>query len=238
VLDGNGFPAQGDFGNSFLKISTSGNKLAAADYFAAYNSQAESDADEDLGSGGAMLLPDMVDAGATTRHLAVGAGKDANIYVVDRDNMGKFNPSSNSAVYQEVPSAFSGGVFSAPAFFNNTVYYAAVGVYLKAFPVAQARLATTAATQSGNTFSFPGATPSISSNGTQNGIVWAIENQNGAGVLHAYDPTHLASELYDSNQAAGNRDHFSDNKYVPPTIANGKVFVGTTNSVAVFGLLP
>ena len=238
TLDGNGFPAQGDFGNSFLKISTSGNKLAAADYFAVYNSQSESDADEDLGSGGAMLLPDLVDAGGTTRHLAVGAGKDANIYVVDRDNMGKFNPSSNNAVYQEVPGAFSGGVFSGPAFFNNTVYYAAVGDHLKAFPVAQARLATISAAQSGNTFSFPGATPSISSNGTQTGIVWAIENQNGAGVLHAYDPTNLASELYDSNQAAGNRDHFSDNKYVPPTIANGKVFVGTTNSVAVFGLLP
>jgi hypothetical protein len=109
---------------------------------------------------------------------------------------------------------------------------------LKAFPVTQARLATTSAAQSTNTFSFPGATPSISSNGTQTGIVWAIENQNGAGVLHAYDPTNLASELYDSNQAAGNRDHFSNNKYVPPTIANGKVFVGTTNSVAVFGLLP
>jgi hypothetical protein len=238
TLDGNGFPAKGDFGNSFLKISTSGNKLAAADYFAVYNTQAESAADQDLGSGGAMLLPDLVDAGGVTRHLAVGAGKDTNIYLVDRDNMGKFNPSSNNALYQEVPGALGGGVFSGPAFFNNTVYYAAVGDYLKAFPVTQARLAAAPAAHSTNTFSFPGATPSISSNGAQNGIVWAIENQSGAGVLHAYDPTNLASELYDSNQAPGNRDHFADNKYVPPMIANGKVFVGTTNSVAVFGLLP
>jgi hypothetical protein len=237
TLDGNGFPAKGDFGNSFLKISTSGNKLAAADYFATYNTQSQSDADQDLGSGGAMLLPDLVDAGGATRQLAVGAGKDTNIYVVDRDNMGKFNPSSN-AMYQEVPNALSGGVFSAPAFFNNTVYYAAVGDHLKAFPVTQARLATTAAAQSVNTFSFPGATPSISSNGTQNGIVWAIENQSSAGVLHAYDATNLPSELYNSNQAPGIRDHFPYSKYVPPTIANGKVFVGTTNSVAVFGLLP
>jgi hypothetical protein len=237
MVDGNGFPAKGDFGNSFLKISTAGNKLAAADYFAAYNVQSESDADQDLGSGGVLLLPDLVDAGGAIRQLAVGAGKDTNIYVVDRNNMGKFNSSSNN-LYQEVSNALSGGVFSAPAFFNNTVYYAASGDYLKAFPVTQARLATTPATRSANTFSFPGATPSISSNGTQNGIVWAIENQSGAGVLHAYDATNLASELYNSNQAPGIRDHFPYSKYVPPTIANGKVFVGTTNSVAIFGLLP
>ena len=126
-LNANGFPAQGDFGNSFMKLSTTGNVLAAADYFAAYNLQNESDADQDLGSGGAMLLPDLVDGNGTTRHLAVGAGKDTNIYVVDRDNMGKFNASSNNAVYQEIPNGLSGGAFSMAAFFNNTVYYAAVG---------------------------------------------------------------------------------------------------------------
>ena len=108
TLNANGFPAQGDFGNAFMKVSTTGNTLAAADYFAAYNLQAESDADQDLGSGGAMLLPDQTDAKGNTRHLAVGAGKDTNIYVVDRDNMGKFNASSNNAVYQELPNAISG----------------------------------------------------------------------------------------------------------------------------------
>ncbi|MEA3007844.1 MAG: hypothetical protein QOI94_3113 [Acidobacteriaceae bacterium] len=237
TLDGNHFPAKGDFGNAFLKISTNGNKLAVADYFATHNTLLQSAADQDLGSGGVVLLPDLVDAGGVTRRLAVGAGKDRNIYVVDRTNMGKFNGRSNT-MYQEVSNALSGGVFSAPAFFNNTVYYAALGDHLKAFPVTQALLATTPAAQSANTFSFPGATPSISSNGTQNGIVWAIENQNGAGILHAYDATNLASELYNSNQASGIRDHFPYNRFVAPTIANGKVFVGTTNSVAVFGLFP
>ncbi len=237
TLNANGFPAQGDFGNSFMKVSTNGNTLAAADYFAAYNLQAESDADQDLGSGGAMLLPDQTDAKGNTRHLAVGAGKDTNIYVVDRDNMGKFNASSNNAVYQELPNAIS-GAWSMAALFNNTVYYASNGDHLKAFPITNALLATTPASESATTFSFPGATPSVSSNGAQNGIVWAIENQSGAGVLHAYNTTNLPNELYDSNQAPNSRDHFSDNKYVPPMIANGKVFVGTTNSVAVFGLLP
>ncbi len=237
TLDGNHFPAQGDFGNSFMKMSTSGNKLAVADYFATHNTLIQSAADQDLGAGGVLLLPDLVDGGGVTRSLAVGAGKDRNIYVVDRTNLGKYNGRTNT-MYQEVSGALAGGVFSAPAFFNNTVYLAAFNDYLKAFPVTQALLATTAATQSGNTFAFPGASPSISSNGTQNGIVWAIENQSSAGVLHAYDATNLGSELYNSNQASGNRDHFSYSKYVPPTIANGKVFVGTPSGVAVFGLLP
>jgi hypothetical protein len=238
TLSANGFPASGDFGNSFMKVSTTGNVLAAADFFAAYDLQSESDADQDLGSGGAMLLPDQTDAGGVIHHLAVGAGKDTNIYVVNRDNMGKFNASSNNAIYQELPNALSGGAWSMAALFNNTVYYAGVGDYLKAFPITNALLATTPASKSANTFGYPGATPSVSSNGAQNGIVWAIENQNGAGVLHAYDTTNIPTELYDSNQAPNSRDNFSDNKFVPPMIANGKVYVGTQNSVAVFGLLP
>jgi hypothetical protein len=238
TLNGNGFPAMGDFGNSFMKLSTTGNSLAAADYFAAYNLQSESDADQDLGSGGAMLLPDQTDGNGVVHHLAVGAGKDTNIYIVDRDNMGKFNASSNNAIYQEIPNALSGGVWSMAAFFNNTVYYASVGDHLKAFPITNAMLATSPASESANTFAYPGATPSVSSNGSQNGIIWAIENQSGAGVLHAYNPTNIPTELYDSNQAANGRDNFSDNKFVTPMIANGKVYVGTQNSVAVFGLLP
>jgi hypothetical protein len=238
TLNASGFPSSGDFGNSFMKVSTTGNVLAAADYFAAYNLQSESDADQDLGSGGAMLLPDQTDATGVTRHLAVGAGKDTNIYVVNRDNMGKFNASSNNAIYQEIPDALSGGAWSMATLFNNTVYYAGVGDHLKAFPITNALLATNPAAESANTFAYPGATPSVSSNGSQNGIVWAIENQSGAGVLHAYDPTNIPTELYDSNQAANGRDNFSDNKFVTPMIANGKVYVGTQTSVAVFGLLP
>jgi hypothetical protein len=238
TLNANGFPSSGDFGNSFMKVSTTGNVLAAADYFAAYDLQAESDADQDLGSGGAMLLPDQTDANGGVHHLAVGAGKDTNIYVVNRDNMGKFNASSNNAIYQELPDALSGGAWSMPAFFNNTVYYAGNGDHLKAFPITNALLATTPASESANTFAYPGATPAVSSNGTQNGILWVVETQNGAGVLHAFNPANVATELYNSNQAPNGRDNFTFNKFVPPMIVNGKVYVGTPSSVAVFGLLP
>ncbi len=236
ALDANGFPSQGDFGNAFLRISTANQKLAVADYFEMFNQGAENGSDEDLGSGGALLLPDFTDSSGQTRHLAVGAGKDSNIYVVDRDAMGKFNPSKNN-IYQEIQGGLSGSVFSMPAYFNNTVYYGAVGDNIKAFAISSALLGVTPASQTGNAFGYPGATPSVSANGTSNAILWAAENA-GSAVLHAYDATNLSHELYNSNQASGGRDQFgSGNKFITPMITNGKVYVGTTNGVGVFGLL-
>ena len=238
TLNSNGFPEHGDYGNAFIKLSTSGNSLSVADYFTMSNTDAESNADQDLGSGGEMLLPDVQDTQQNTWHLAVGAGKDGHIYVVNRDLMGKFNTSNDSAIHQEIDTnGLSGGVWSMPAYFNNVVYYGAVSDHLRAFSIANAKLATPASSLSATSFGYPGTTPSISANGTSAGIVWAVEN-NGSGVLHAYDATNLATELYNSNQAANSRDHFADNKFITPMIANGKVYVGTPNSVAVFGLLP
>jgi hypothetical protein len=237
TLNLQGFPSQGNFGNSFLKISTTNRQLTVADYFAPFNVAAENSVDQDLGSGGALVLPDLKDSTGATRHLAVGAGKDAHIYVADRDNMGKFNPSNNNQVYQDVNGALGGAVFSMPAYFNGVLYYGAVGDNLKAFPIANARLAGNPSSQSATSFTYPGATPSVSANGTTGGIVWAAENSNPA-ALHAYDATNLGTELYNSSQAANGRDHFgAGNKFITPTIAHGKVYVGTTNGVGVFGLL-
>jgi hypothetical protein len=236
TLDANGFPSQHDFGNSFLKLSTS-RSLTVADYFTMSGTVAESNADEDLGSGGAILLPDLIDNGGQTHQLAVGAGKDRVIYVVDRNAMGKFNPSADN-IYQEIPGAFTDRVFSMPAYFNNTVYYGAVGNAIEAFAISNAKLAATASSNTGNAFPYPGATPSISANGTSNAIVWAVENSSTA-VLHAYDATNLANELYNSSQASGSRDQFgAGNKFITPMVVNGKVYVGTASGVAVFGLLP
>ena len=238
ALDANGFPNQGDFGNSFLRISTMNQQLAVADYFSPFNVVAENSVDEDLGSGGALVVPDLTDSGGRTRHLAVGAGKDAHIYVVDRDNMGKFDPADNSNIYQDIPATLGGSVFSMPAYFNGVIYYGAVGDTLKALPFANALLASSPSSQSANVFPYPGATPSISANGARDAIVWAAENGTTA-VLHAYDAGNLGHELYNSNQASGGRDQFgAGNKFITTTIANGKVYVGTTNGVGVFGLLP
>jgi hypothetical protein len=238
-FDSNGFPVNQDYGNAIIKLSTAGGKLAVADYFEASNTADESATDKDLGSGGAMLLPDLTDASGTVRHLLVGAGKDKNIYVADRDNLGKFNSANNSNLYQELPTALEAGAWSSPAYFNGTVYYGGWSDTLKAFPITQAKLATTPASQSAAVFPYPGSTPSISANGTQNGIVWALESHSATpGVLHAYDATSLSNELYNSNQAAGGRDAFTGNKFITPVIVNGKVFVGTPTGVAEFGLLP
>jgi Immunoglobulin domain len=243
TLDGSGFPNTRDFGNSFVKLSASGSSLSVSDYFAMDNpgggdAESESSADTDLGSGGAMLLPDLIDGQGNTRHLGVGAGKDGNMYIVDRDNMGKF-VASDANIYQELDGALGGGIWSAPAYFNNAVYYGSVGNRLQAFKIAGAKLATSASSSSATSFGYPGTTPSVSANGTSNGIVWAIQN-GGTGVLHAYDATNLATELYNSNQAANSRDQFptnSNDKFVTPMIANGKVYVGTPGAVVVFGLL-
>lgn len=234
TLNTGGFPANANCGQCYVRLSSTA-PMKLLDYFTPSNTVSESNADTDLGSGGPLLLPDLVDANGATRHLAVGSGKDAIIYVLDRDNMGKFNSSADN-IYQQINGQI-GGVFSKPSYFNNTVYYGAVGDHLKAFPITNAKLAGTPAAQSANSFAYPGTTPSISANGTSNAIVWAVEN-GSTGVLHAYNATNLTSELYNSNQAANSRDHFSDNKYVTPMVANGKVYVGTPNSVVVFGLLP
>jgi hypothetical protein len=237
TMDANGFPSGQDFGNSFLKISNVGAGLKVLDYFAMSNEVAESNLDQDLGSGGEMLLPDLMDSTGTVRHLMVGAGKDTNIYVVDRDSMGKFNASTNQN-YQTLGGVLAGGIYSTPAYFNGTVYYGDVSGTLKAFAISSARLGASPQSQSTTQFTYPGTAPSVSANGTANGIVWAHENTNPA-VLHAYDAANLAHEIYNSNQAAGNRDQLgAGNKFITPTVADGKVFVGTANSVAVFGLLP
>ena len=243
TINAAGFPSDGDYGNAIVKLGTTGT-LSVSDFFEPYNTVSESAADVDLGSGGVLLLPDLVDASGTTRHLLVGAGKDTNIYVADRDKLGRFNAATpdNSNLYQEIPGALVNGAWSSPAYFNNTVYYGGQGDVLKAFPISQARLAATPSSRSAVTFGYPGATPSVSANGTAGGIVWALESGTGAAaVLHAYDATNLANELYNSNQPlpGGASSGFGlGNKFLTPVVANGNVYVGTPNGVAVFGLLP
>jgi hypothetical protein len=234
TLTSAGLPENGDYGNSFLKLSTAGGGLAVADYFSPSNEVAESNADLDLGSGGVMLLPDVTDSGGIVRHLLLGAGKDGNLYVINRDDMGKFNPSSDMT-WQQLNGIFPSTVFSTPAYFNGTVYYGDVSNTLKAFPVIDAKLSSSPASETTTVFGYPGTSPAVSANGTSNGIVWAVEHA-GTAVLHAYDATSLR-ELYNSSQAAGARDEFgAGNKFITPTIADGMVFVGTPKSVAVFAL--
>ena len=230
----NGFPNKGDFGNSFLKFSTSGNALAVADYFCMSNEVAENNTDMDLGSGGALLLPDMMDASNNVRQLAVGAGKDSILYIVERTNMGHFHANTN-AIWQQVNGAVSGGLWSMAAYWNGFLFFGGVGDYVKAFPFQNARLGASSS-HTTETFAYPGATPGVSANGTGAGIVWAAENTSPA-ILHAYNATNLAGELYNSSQAGSRNQFGAGNKFITPMIASGRVYVGTTAGVGVFGLL-
>jgi hypothetical protein len=242
TLTSGGFPTLGDYGNAAIKLSltTASNTLALTDYFTMWDTTSESNGDVDLGSGSPLLLPDLTDAGGATQHLMLAAGKDTNLYLLDRDNMGKYNGNnaSSDVIYQELDGALSHGVYSAPVYFNGSIYFADSGGTLKQYALGTARLPSTPTSVSSASFAFPGASPSISANGTSNAIVWAVmSSSSSAAVLHAYNPANLAVEYYNSTQAASGRDAFGNgNKFITPVVAHGKVFVGTPSGVAVFGL--
>ncbi|MGI8772247.1 MAG: beta strand repeat-containing protein, partial [Acidobacteriaceae bacterium] len=216
TLDTNGFPNLQDYGNSFLKLSTTGGKLAVADYFEPKNGPAESATDTDLGSGGILLI-DIPLSKTLTVQWAIGAGKNGNVYVVDRTKLGKYDPAKDHIV-GILPTPLPHGAWSSPAYFNGVVYYGGVGDNLKGFTLLS-KGPPPPPMQSATTFPYPGATPSVSANGTASGIVWALESGEGApAVLHAYDAANL-TELYNSNQASSNRDSFGNgNKFITPMI--------------------
>jgi hypothetical protein len=220
-----------DYADSYIKLTPSDTNLDLVDYFTPFNQQTLSAVDLDVGSGGLVLLPDA--AGSSTHpHLAVGAGKDGIIHLVDRDNFGQFNDSDNNQIVQSVPAINAS--FGTPAYFNNTLYYIANNDTLKAFSCSNALLGTNPASASSTVFANLGDSPSISANGTINGIVWALQDDSLA-ILHAFDATNVALELYNSQQAGGRDEIGLAVKFAVPTVANGKVYVGAASCLAVFG---
>jgi len=226
----------GDYSDSFVRLSTT-NGLAVADYFTPYNQASLAAADEDLGSGGPMLLPDSAGS-ALHRHLIVGAGKEGTIHLVDRDNMGHYNAANDNQIVEEVPGAI-GSAFSSPAYFNNQIYYQGVGDVTKGFIITNGYIVPTPASQATTSFSALGGTPSISANGTNNGIVWTIQSDafssSGPDVLHAYNATNLALELYNSSQNLARDNPGGAIQMTTPTVVNGKVYVGAEYALSVFG---
>jgi hypothetical protein len=230
-----------NFGDSFLKL-TQGANLTLADYFTPFNQATMDSADEDLGSSGALVIPDSV-GNASHPHLLVGCSKLGKMYLIDRDNMGHFNAANDSQIVQVVQffSSQPGSphFFGAPAFFNNRLYVQGVGEPLKAYAFTNGLINAAPISQGLETLAFRGATPSISADGTTNGIVWEVAPYNTLSPgLQAYNAENLSQKLYDSfkNFQAGQPDQLTYIKFVVPTIANGKVYLGTTDSLAVFGL--
>jgi len=230
-----------DFGDSFMKLSTT-NGLKVADYFTPWDQAAFQANDTDVGSGGLLLLPDQP---GTFPHELLGAGKEGEIYLINRDQMTTNNGHFDATNFYDFVVQTNIGMikpsFDTPAYFNGRIYYAGNGDKLKIFSVTNGLLSTTAVSTGSRTFNFPGATPSISARGTNNGVVWALQmpsSLGSAGTLVAFNATNLTTELYNSTQAAGNRDQLGAGvKFAVPTVADGKVFVGSSNSISVFSLL-
>ncbi|MGA2132431.1 MAG: FG-GAP-like repeat-containing protein [Bryobacteraceae bacterium] len=226
-----------DAGDSIVKFGPPGSgKFPVLDYFTPYNEFTLSVEDTDLGSGGVVIFPDQP-AGSPHQHLLVEIGKQGSLYLVNRDLMGHFNLGSDTQIVQWIQEIF-GGLWGTPAFWNNTLYVGGTNDALQAFAfnTSTGLLSTTPVSASPETYYYPGSTPSISANGTTNGIVWALEEDSSSAILHAYDATNLASELYNSSanasQTAGPPVNFA-----VPTVVNGKVYVGTATQLAVYGLV-
>lgn len=234
--DGN---ASQDWGNSYLKLAPSGSTLAVVDYFTPFNVQTLNNEDLDLGSAMAPLLPWL---SGPYPHEMVGAGKEGRIYVVNRDSMGNFNPNSDNII-QEIPNALGQHTthtfersYSTPAYWGGWVYFIGTDDNVRSFKVSSGLWTTTPTAISPQTYPFPGANPTISANGLTNGILWAVQRGSPA-VLRAYKANNVGHELYDTTQNA-TRDGIPElmPKFNPPLVVNGKVYVGTTTRLIVYGL--
>jgi hypothetical protein len=223
------------YGDDLIRIETSSGVMGVSDQFTAFNQNYLSDNDLDLGSGGVLLLPDQ-SSGPT--HLMVQASKEGRIYLVDRDNLGGYNSGGDNIV-QEVTGQIS-GVWGSPAYWNGHLYFWASNDSLKSFSFSNGSIGNNTASSS-ESGGYPGPTPSISSNGSSNGIVWDVLSNaftsGGAAVLLAHNATDVSNTLYSSNQNSSRDNPGGAIKFVVPTVTNGKVYVGTSNFLSVYGLL-
>jgi hypothetical protein len=241
-----------DYGDSFLKLTSD---LSVAQYFTPSDQANDNANDVDFGSGGAAIVVDQ--PSGPVAHLVIGGGKDGYLYLLNRDAMGGLG---DSQAWQSFN--FGNPLFATGAFWNGRYYLAAVNGPLTSysFDKVMGKFDLLSVSQAHGSFGFPGSTPSVSSSGTVNGIVWALDNGNyctpqshacGPTVLHAYDATNIATELWNSTQGNGNAAGNAV-KFTVPTVANGKVYVGTRGNntggntssstipgeLDVYGLLP
>jgi hypothetical protein len=234
------------FGDSVIRMAQPSNgSFPILDWFTPYDQIDMSTGNIDQGSGGVLLIPDQP-AGSPRQHLLVTGGKDGTLYLLDRDNLGHFNSSGNSQVWQSLPNAIP-GLWSTPAWWNNNVFLAGSGDvglgsdYLRAyhFDPATDKLSGVSTSHSPTQFSFPAPSPVVSSNGNSNAIVWVLQtdqfDSSGAEILRAYDATNLANELYNSSQNSSRDNPGPSVKFTVPTVINGKVYVGTETQLSVFG---
>jgi fibronectin type 3 domain-containing protein len=227
-----------NYADSVVKLSAAG---SVVDYFTPHDQATMESTNIELGSAGPVLLIDQTTG--PYPHVLVTAAKNGVIYVVNRDNLGHYNPNNDNQIIQSLNvlphSDDEHGNYSSPAYFNGYIYFGAVSDVIRAFQFTNGQMSANPTSQS--TVSYPnrGSSFAISANGTTNGVLWAMQdNSPGNGVLYAYDAGNLANELYDSSQA-GSRDALDvANKFNIPLVANGKVFIVSQTQLIAYGLLP
>jgi hypothetical protein len=223
-----------DFGDTVLKMGWDESVFGVVDYFTPYNQKQLAQQDLDLGSAGPLVLPDQP---GLYPHELVAGGKQGTLYLINRDNPGQYNATTDNVI-QSIPGAVVDELTGVPSYWNGSVYVAGDLDYIKQFALVNGMLTQQPVSQT--TISFGGAGPastSITANGNSNAILWAIRHTNQA--LFAFDPTNLAHEFYDSTQALQGRDKLvAVARFVTPTISNGKVYIGGTTALEVYGLLP
>jgi len=248
TFDGNlGVPPNNDFGDTVMRIGTSSG-LSLDDWFTPFNQNFLNGQDLDVASSGMLVLPDQTSG---PPHLLVAAGKEGRLYLLDRDAMGNYCGTCNindTNILQSFLATFA--FFGTPTFWQNNLYLGGTGDNVRLFPFdsASGLFATSASSYSATSYDFPGPTPSLSSQGAADGVLWAIDSSRygfpsgfglGPAILHAYDATNLGTELWNSSQAANSRDTAGNAvKFTVPTVANGKVYIGTRTEIDVYGLLP
>ena len=247
ITTGNGsYDGVTEFSDSVVKLGPVKNgTFPIADWFTPFDQSTLEAQDLDQGSGGVLLVPDQP-AGSPRQHLLVTGGKDGTIYLLDRDNLGQFNPNNNGQVWQSLTKAVP-AIFSTSAWWNNNVYVGGAGTtsgtsdFLRAFQFdpSTSMLSGVATSHSPELFGYPAPTPVVSANGTTNAIVWVLKNNayasGGPAILYAYDATDLANELYNSSQNSVRDNPGPAVKFTIPTLTNGKAYVGTQTQLSVFG---
>ncbi len=227
-----------NYSMSMLKLSLQATGFVVSDYFTPFNESQLSRKDLDLASGGVMLFPDQA---GVHKHEITGGFKTGQVFLVDRDSMGEFDPQRNHVVQTILPDQC--GFWSSPAYWNGHVYWGGGGSHLLSYDFVNGKYVVPPKSPASGILNYPGVTPSISANGNSNAIVWTVENPGGQpmgnppAILRAYDATDLTKKLYDSTQMGGRDQAGPAMKFTVPTVAKGKVYFGTETELDVYGLL-
>jgi len=227
-----------DYGDTMLQLTLGAKSFNVSDYFTPFNQKRLDEEDGDLGSGAPLLLPDQSGA---HRHLVFFGGKGGGVYLLDRDHLGKFDSTGNHAAVQTMKAPSM--VMGASAYWNGRVFSLWSNDVIKAFSVAGARLSDMPTSKGLHVFTDPGATPTVSANGAQDGIVWVVETKTWNGsdrpaILRAYDALDVSREIYTSEMNASRDRAGTAVRFAMPTVVAGRVYVGAKGEVDVYGLLP